>query len=199
MKLQGKSIIVTGSSMGIGEATARRAVAEGARVLIHGIEPADTEEVAKTLGMPFCVGDLAEPRHCEELVSTAVEEFGQLHGLVNNAGVVWRNLIEETDAAFFDSVMAINARAPLLLIRAALSELGRTRGYVVNIGSVNAYSGEPNLLAYSAAKGALMTSRSTRSIRVGSLARVSGSARLMKEWPRIGLITLAGMRCRGDA
>ncbi|MCH2060314.1 MAG: SDR family oxidoreductase [Verrucomicrobiales bacterium] len=157
MKLQGKSIIVTGSSMGIGEATARRAVAEGARVLIHGIEPVETKEVAKTLGMPFCVGDLAEPRHCEELVSTAVEEFGQLHGLVNNAGVVWRNLIEETDAAFFDSVMAINARAPLLLIRAALSELGRTRGYVVNIGSVNAYSGEPNLLAYSAAKGALMT------------------------------------------
>ena len=87
--------------MGIGEATARRAVAEGARGLIHGIEPVETEEVAKTLGMPFCVGDLAAPRHCEELVSTAVEEFGQLHGLVNNAGVVWRNLIEETDAAFY--------------------------------------------------------------------------------------------------
>ncbi|MCP4846899.1 MAG: SDR family oxidoreductase [Verrucomicrobiaceae bacterium] len=157
MKLQGKAIIVTGSSMGIGEATARRAVAEGARVLIHGIEPVETEEVARSLGMPFCVGDLAEPQHCEDLVECAVTEFGKLDGLVNNAGVVWRNLIEKTDAAFFDSVMAINARAPLLLIRAALRELSLSQGFVVNIGSVNAYSGEPNLLAYSAAKGALMT------------------------------------------
>ena len=157
MKLQGKSIIVTGSSMGIGEAAARRAVAEGAQVLIHGIEEGETKIVAESLGMPFCVGNLAQPQHCEEVVSVALAEFGKLHGLVNNAGVVWRNLIEETDATFFDSVMAINARAPLLLIRAALRELSNTRGYVVNIGSVNAYSGEPNLLAYSAAKGALMT------------------------------------------
>ena len=157
MKLEGKSIIVTGSSMGIGEAAARRAVAEGARVLIHGIEPVETEQVAESLDMPFCIGDLAVPQHCEELVGRAVAEFGTLHGLVNNAGVVWRNLIEETDAAFFDSVMAINARAPLLLIRAALQELSSNHGFVVNIGSVNAYSGEPNLLAYSAAKGALMT------------------------------------------
>lgn len=157
MKLQGKSIIVTGSSMGIGEAIARRAVTEGAQVLIHGIESAETRKVAGSLGMPFCVGDLSEPQHCEDIVVRAVMEFGGLHGLVNNAGVVWRNQIEETDAAFFDSVMAINARAPLLLIRAALKELSVSNGFVVNIGSVNAYSGEPNLLAYSAAKGALMT------------------------------------------
>ena len=105
MKLEGKSIIVTGSSMGIGEAIARRAVAEGGRVLIHGIESAETRKVAGSLGMPFCVGDLSEPQHCEDIVAMAVTEFGGLHGLVNNAGVVWRNLIEETDAAFFDSVI----------------------------------------------------------------------------------------------
>ena len=50
--------------------------------------------MAESLGMPFCVGDLAEPQHCEEVVSVALAEFGKLHGLVNNAGVVWRNLIE---------------------------------------------------------------------------------------------------------
>lgn len=157
MKLRDKAIIVTGSSMGIGEAIARRAVAEGARVLVHGVEQAETAAVAGELGMPYLVGDVSDPGHCEEIATRAVAEFGAIDGLVNNAGVVWRNLIEETDAAFFDSVMAINARAPMLITRACLSELAKSKGYVVNIGSVNAYSGEPNLLAYSAAKGALMT------------------------------------------
>ncbi|MDG1853279.1 MAG: SDR family oxidoreductase [Verrucomicrobiales bacterium] len=157
MKLKNQSYIVTGSSMGIGESIARRIVKEGGRVLIHGLEPDETKEVAQSLGMPHCVGDLALPDHCEDVVRTAIEEFGQLHGMVNNAGAVLRNLIEETDAAFWDTVMNVNARAPLLLIRAALEYLAESRGYVVNIGSVNAYSGEPNLLAYSVSKGALMT------------------------------------------
>ena len=157
MRLKDKAVIVTGSSMGIGEATARLAVEEGARVLVHGREPDVTEALATELGMPFLSGDLADPEHCEELVTYGVEALGKLDGLVNNAGVVWRNLIEETDAEFWDSVMAINARAPMLTIRAALPHLSASGGAVVNIGSVNAYSGEPNLLAYSAAKGALMT------------------------------------------
>jgi len=143
--------------MGIGEAIARLAVAEGAKVLLHGIEDTCTQSVADSLQMPYCVGDVSDPQHCEDLVGAAVDSFGKLDGIVNNAGVVWRNLIEETDAKFWDSVMAINARAPLLITRAALPHLSATKGAVVNIGSVNAYSGEPNLLAYSAAKGALMT------------------------------------------
>ena len=72
MKLEGKSIIVTGSSMGIGEAIARCAVAEGARVLVHGIEAEETRRVAADLKMPFAVGDLADPQHCEEIVAQAV-------------------------------------------------------------------------------------------------------------------------------
>ena len=157
MKLTDKSIVVTGSSMGIGEAIARRAVAEGAQVLIHGKEAELAESVAGELGMPFLAGDVSDPQHCEDLVTAAVERFGKLDGVVNNAGVVWRALLEGTDAAMWDGVMAINARAPMLIIRAALPHLAATEGAVVNIGSVNAYSGEPNLLAYSAAKGALMT------------------------------------------
>ncbi len=143
--------------MGIGEAIARRAAREGARVFVHGVEEGATRAVAGELGAPCYVGDLSDPAHCEELVARAAAELGGIHGLVNNAGVVWRNLIGGTDAGFWDSVMNINARAPMLLIRAALPHLAAARGHVVNIGSVNAYSGEPNLVAYSAAKGALMT------------------------------------------
>ncbi|MEC7224032.1 MAG: SDR family NAD(P)-dependent oxidoreductase, partial [Verrucomicrobiota bacterium] len=157
MNLNGKTYIVTGSSMGIGEAIARRIVDLNGRVLIHGLEDEATCAVATSLDMPFFIGDLASPQVCEGLVSKAIDEFGEIYGLINNAGAVLRNLIEETDADFWDRVMNVNARAPLLLIRAALKELSLSKGYVLNIGSVNAYSGEPNLLAYSASKGALMT------------------------------------------
>ena len=157
MNLEGKTYIVTGSSMGIGEAIARRIVKLNGRVLVHGLENDLTETVANSLGMPYIVGDLSLPSVCEGIIAKAMEEFGEIHGLVNNAGAVLRNLIEENDADFWDRVMNINARAPMLLIRAALKPLSVSRGYVVNIGSVNAYSGEPNLLAYSASKGALMT------------------------------------------
>ncbi len=128
MKLKDKAIIVTGSSMGIGEAIARRAVAEGARVMVHGIEKAETETVAESLKMLCCVGDISDPGHCVDLVSAAVAEFaefGELHGLVNNAGVVWRNLFEGTDAAFWDSVMNINARALMLQLGKAEVPYGR--------------------------------------------------------------------------
>ena len=157
MNLEGKIYIVTGSSMGIGEAIARRIAKLNGRVLVHGLENDLTETVANSLGMPYIVGDLSLPSVCEGIIAKAMEEFGEIHGLVNNAGAVLRNLIEENDADFWDRVMNINARAPMLLIRAALKPLSVSKGYVVNIGSVNAYSGEPNLLAYSASKGALMT------------------------------------------
>ena len=157
MNLEGKTYIITGSSMGIGEAIARRIVKLNGRVLVHGLENDLTETVANSLGMPYIVGDLSLPSVCEGIIAKAMEEFGEIHGLVNNAGAVLRNLIEENDADFWDRVMNINARAPMLLIRAALKPLSVSKGYVVNIGSVNAYSGEPNLLAYSASKGALMT------------------------------------------
>ena len=114
MNLNGKTYIVTGSSMGIGEAIARRIVDLNGRVLIHGLEDEATCAVATSLDMPFFIGDLASTQVCEGLVSKAIDEFGEIYGLINNAGAVLRNLIEETDADFWDRVMNVNARAPLL-------------------------------------------------------------------------------------
>ncbi len=158
-RLQNKSIIVTGSTTGIGESIARRCVAEGASVLLHGLETTAGEALAAELGGAaiFAAGDLAAPDTASHLVATAQSAFGNLHAVVNNAAWVVRGRIESTDADFFDRVMAINLRAPYLLIRAALPLLQATRGCVLNIGSVNAYSGEENLLPYSVSKGALMT------------------------------------------
>ena len=158
-RLAGKVIIVTGSTTGIGEAIARRCVAEGARVLIHGLERAAGEAVVASLGAAATLhlDDLADPAAAARIVAAAVSAFGRLDGLVNNAAWVVRGRIGDVTVEFFDKVMAVNVRAPLLLIQAALPHLEKTRGAVVNIGSVNAYSGEENLLPYSLSKGALMT------------------------------------------
>ncbi len=158
-RLEGKVIIVTGSTTGIGEAIARRCVLEGAHVLVHGREEEAGRQVAASLGARavFHRDDLADPAAPARIVAAAIAAFGRLDGLVNNAAYVVRGRIGDVTVEFFDSVMAVNVRAPLLLIQAALPHLEKSRGTVVNIGSVNAYSGEENLLPYSISKGALMT------------------------------------------
>jgi NAD(P)-dependent dehydrogenase (short-subunit alcohol dehydrogenase family) len=159
MRLQDKAIIVTGSTTGIGEAIARRFVAEGARVLIHGLEQDMGEKVAADLGdaASLHIDDLSDAAAPKRIVDAAIKAFGRLDAVVNNAGWVVRSTIETTDADFFDKVMAVNCRAPMLIIRAALPYLTKAKGTVLNIGSINAWSGEPTFVAYSVSKGALMT------------------------------------------
>ena len=129
MRLADKVVLVTGSTSGIGEAIARRCVAEGARVLVHGLERDLGEAVAGSLGEAAAlhVDDLADPEAAPRLVEAALRAFGRLDALVNNAARVERGTIETTDAAAFDRVIAVNVRAPLLLIRAALPELARAQ------------------------------------------------------------------------
>jgi NAD(P)-dependent dehydrogenase (short-subunit alcohol dehydrogenase family) len=91
------------------------------------------------------------------LVGVAKETYGRIDGLVNNAAWIVRSNLETTDAQLFDRVCAVNLRAPLLLIRAAIESLKQTQGCVINIGSVNGYAGEEKQLAYSVSKGGLET------------------------------------------
>jgi NAD(P)-dependent dehydrogenase (short-subunit alcohol dehydrogenase family) len=160
MRLKGKVILVTGSTQGIGEAIARRCVAEGANAIVHGLERDLGERIVSDLGpgrAALHVSDLSKAEAATELIGFAVERFGRLDGLVNNAATVRRATLEQTDADTFDQILAINLRAPLLLIRAAMPHLLRTRGAILNIGSLNAYCGAANLVPYSVSKGGLMT------------------------------------------
>jgi NAD(P)-dependent dehydrogenase (short-subunit alcohol dehydrogenase family) len=157
MRLRHKVIIVTGSSTGIGEAIARRCAEEGAQLVIHGLETDTGTQIAASLNAPFVHADLADPATPRRLVAAALDTYGRLDGLVNNAAWVLRGQIDSVTPELFDRVLAINCRAPLLLIQEALPHLAKHRGAVVNIGSVNAYCGEENLLPYSISKGALMT------------------------------------------
>lgn len=160
MRLKDKSIIVTGSCTGIGKAIAKRCVAEGARVVIHGLEAQWAAEVVETLGGSNAVSlvdDITAEGCPERLVRLAVDSFGRLDAVVNNAAAVLSSNLHTTDLPFFRKILEINTIAPFALIRAALPELRKTRGSVLNIGSVNSWCGEPNLMAYSVSKGALMT------------------------------------------
>lgn len=160
MRLQGKVIIVTGSTTGIGKAMAYRFVKEGAKVVIHGLEKDWGEEVIHALGSEnaaLCIGDLQEEATIAALANCALVSFGKLDGLVNNAAWVVSSNLETTSGPFFEKVLKINTIVPFLLIKECLPYLTKQKGAVLNIGSVNAYSGEPDLLAYSVSKGGLMT------------------------------------------
>jgi NAD(P)-dependent dehydrogenase (short-subunit alcohol dehydrogenase family) len=160
MRLKDKVIILTGSCTGIGKATAIRCVEEGARVVIHGLEEEAGEKLVKQLGKEKAVlkiEDLRNENAAENLVDVATSKFGKLDCIVNNAALVMSSNLHSTDLPLFRKILEVNTLAPFALIKAALPFLRRTRGSVLNIGSVNAYCGEPDLLAYSVSKGALMT------------------------------------------
>jgi NAD(P)-dependent dehydrogenase (short-subunit alcohol dehydrogenase family) len=159
MRLQNKVILVTGSTTGIGEAIARRVLADGGRVMFHGRNAERGQALANEAGerAHFVEADLSDPAAAARLIDATVQAFGKLDGLVNNAASTTRGDLAGTDAAFFDKMIAVNVRAPLLLIRSAYPHLKRSQGCVLNIGSINAYCGESNLVAYSISKGALMT------------------------------------------
>jgi NAD(P)-dependent dehydrogenase (short-subunit alcohol dehydrogenase family) len=159
MRLRDKVILVTGGTTGIGGAIAERAVAEGASVLVHGLDRSEGEALVARLGAQAVlhVDDLVDPASPRRIVDAAVAAFGRLDAVVNNAAIVPRSTIETTSAALFDRTMAINVRAPLLILQCAFPLLKKRQGCVLNIGSINALSGEATLLDYSLSKGALQT------------------------------------------
>lgn len=160
MRLKDKVIIVTGSTTGIGKAIAKRCVAEGAKVVLHGLEEFLGLEVLEELrseNAVFHCEDISAEGCPERLVKLALDSFGKLDAIVNNAAWVITSNVENTDRAFLQKILDINTISPFLLIQEALPELTKNKGCVLNIGSVNAWSGEPNLLAYSISKGGLMT------------------------------------------
>jgi NAD(P)-dependent dehydrogenase (short-subunit alcohol dehydrogenase family) len=162
-KLHDRIAVVTGSTSGIGKGIALHFAALGARVVVHGMDAARARQVVDAIAggggtADAFTGDLSDVDVCRGLIRFAVERFGRLDILVNNAANTSRGDVETTPLELWDRIMAVNLRAPFLCLQEAVKAMkAQERGSVVNIGSVNAYIGEPKLHAYSVSKGGLMT------------------------------------------
>jgi 3-oxoacyl-[acyl-carrier protein] reductase len=162
--LEGRVVLVTGSSRGIGAAVARRAAEEGARVAVHyrtGAAEADRVVAeARATGAPDAAAfhaDLSDGEAAERLVADVVAAFGRLDGLVNNAGMDQRGPTLDLSPAEWDRVIATNLTASFRTMRAALPVmLEQGSGSIVNVASRLGQMGIPETAAYSAAKAGLI-------------------------------------------
>jgi NAD(P)-dependent dehydrogenase (short-subunit alcohol dehydrogenase family) len=159
MRLKNKSIVITGSTSGIGKAIAEKVIAEGGQVLIHGIVAEEGQELVKKLGTnaKLCIADLKNSDSPKQIVNFALDAFGKIDGLVNNAAIFPRDNLHQLSEKSFAETMMVNLQSALFLIQAAYPYLKAQKGTVLNIGSINAYSGESSLLAYSISKGGMQT------------------------------------------
>ena len=157
-RFAGKTVIVTGSSTGIGEGIARRFHAEGANVVINARNAEKCAAVAADLGEErtlVVAGDVSSSDFANEIVAKTVERFGGLDCMVNNAGVADQGMLHKMSDAQIDRVIDINVKGVLYMSRAAIPELKKTQGSIINISSVSGTGGDSMLPLYNASKGAV--------------------------------------------
>jgi NAD(P)-dependent dehydrogenase (short-subunit alcohol dehydrogenase family) len=155
-QFSGKRVLVTGSTRGIGRATAELFLAKGADVILHGRRQDDVGHMVRQLGMggrlTGYAADLARRSETQRLAEAA----GEIDILVNCAGIYIEKSIADTDEAFFDQTIEINLTAGFLLARALLPGLRARHGIIVNVSSDAGLVGYGGNSAYAASKGAVI-------------------------------------------
>jgi len=175
LRLKDKVALVTGGGTGIGRATATLLAHEGVHVAICGRRPEFIQEAAEEItvegGKAVAVaGDVSNPVEAERIVLQTVERFGQLDILVNNAGVFRSGPIAEMSEDYIDLLIDINVRGVIYMTRAAIAELKKTHGCIINVSSVFAHQGARDFKAsvFSATKGAVEGLTHTLAIELAS-------------------------------
>jgi NAD(P)-dependent dehydrogenase (short-subunit alcohol dehydrogenase family) len=163
-RLDGRVLVVTGGTHGLGAAIAARAARLGAAgIIICGRDARRGEAVRReleTLGCDaaFVSAELAEEAACRAVIAACDERFGRLDGLVNAAGLSTRGTLDDTSVELWDRLFAVNVRAPFILMQEGARLMRRAGGgSIVNIITMASHGGEPVLTAYAASKGALAT------------------------------------------
>jgi 3-oxoacyl-[acyl-carrier protein] reductase len=167
--LDGKAAIVTGSARGIGRATAELLAEQGARVLINDLDGDVAEQAASEIAGETAVfgGDLTREGVCDQLVQKAVDEFGQIDIIVNNAGYTWDGVAHRMTDDQFRAMLEIHTVVPFRICRAAAPHLRepakreREAGQevfrkIVNVSSVSGTMGNAGQVNYSAAKAGVV-------------------------------------------
>ena len=176
-RLDERVIIVTGGAQGIGRAFAMRFAEEGARVVIADVNGPEAEKTAAEIGEAggealVSITDVSDPDATQAMAQAAMEKWGRIDGLINNAAFfqrpqVTRGAIEQISPDEWDRVMAVNVRGPFLCCRAVLPHM-KARGYgkIVNISSGTFFSGR-STTQYVASKGAVVGLTRTLAREVG--------------------------------
>ncbi|HXP15464.1 MAG TPA: SDR family oxidoreductase [Terriglobales bacterium] len=162
MKLQGKVALITGAASGIGRATAFLFAREGAAVVMTDVNEADGQDVAAEITHQggcaiFEPGDVTRVADCRRVIKRTVAEFGGLHILFNNAGIIRRASVVELSEADWDRVMAVNVKAIFLMCREVVAIMASAGGgSIINMASGWGLAGGPRAAVYCASKGAVV-------------------------------------------
>ena len=161
MKLSGKVAAITGAARGIGKACAKRLLDDGVKVVISDIDAGGLAATAAELGRPEALrtvaGNVAKRTDVDQLVATAVKEFGRLDIMVNNAGVARNQDILDITEQDFDEIIAINLKGAFFGVQAAARQMIAQGGggVIINMSSVNALLAIPSLATYAISKGGM--------------------------------------------
>jgi meso-butanediol dehydrogenase/(S,S)-butanediol dehydrogenase/diacetyl reductase len=170
IRLDGEAVLITGGTAGFGLATARLATALGARVAVAGRGGDRGRTAAGEVGGEclFVRADVADDGDARRLVAAAVERFGRLDVLVNNAGIIRRLPVADEAAAGWDEILAVNLRSAFLCSKHALPHLVATRGNVANVSSVVALRTPGGMSpAYDASKAGMLALTRALAVRYG--------------------------------
>ena len=173
-RLANKVVVITGAAQGIGRGCAEMVAREGGRVVVADVlEEAGRAAVEGIRGAggeaTFVHTNVREEDSCAALMEATVRTYGRVDALVNNVGGFPRGTLEETTTEFWESVLSLNLRGAFYCCKYATPHLRAAGGgSIVNIGSIHGVQGAANLVAYSAAKGGLLTM--TRTL-AGALAK----------------------------
>ena len=177
MEFSGKRVLVTGSSRGIGQATARLFCESGAQVAVNGRTPDSTAAGMAALGdsdrLVAAPGDVSSVAGCEAVVGAAVEELGGLDILVNSAGVAFFLPVDDSDEAVWDATLDTNLKGTFFCMRAAADPLRESGGNIVNVASDAGLIGEKGLSVYCASKGGVVNLTRAMALELAPAVRVN--------------------------
>ncbi len=172
-----KRVVVTGSSRGIGFAIANAFIDAGARVAVNGRTQQSVTVAMEKLGgaerLVAAPGDIGTVPGCESVVKTAIDAFGGLDILVNSAGIGSGRPIEDCDEAMWDDHVDVNLKGLFFCCRAALSELRKSKGNIINIASDAGLMGCPGIVVYCASKGGVVNMTRAMALEVAPDVRVN--------------------------
>jgi len=157
---ENKVVIITGSSMGIGNQMAWQLAQQGAKVVLNGRNPDRLEKAGQALKEKgFTVltiaGDVSNEEDCQQLIDQTIKAFGKIDVLINNAGVSTEGQVTELEGSVFKKIMEINYLGSVYPTQSALPHLKISKGSVIFISSVAGIRGLPNYSVYSSSKMAL--------------------------------------------